>query len=159
MSLQPISPSPSVVEPPRSISFTSFLTSIVVRLSEPSARKMERMSLSGRRTAARPLIKPCCAFALPSVKPQLSDLTSLQLFAFLSVAAALEYVAPYLEFVRYLAKPTPIVLCDLTAEGISIEGITTPTECKLSELLHQEILDRAVQLAVTSRVALNKVQK
>ena len=61
--------------------------------------------------------------------------------------------------VRYLAKPTPIVLCDLTAEGISIEGITTPTECKLSELLHQEILDRAVQLAVTSRVALNKVQK
>lgn len=61
--------------------------------------------------------------------------------------------------VRYLAKPTPIVLCDLTAERISIEGITTPTECKLSELLHQEILDRAVQLAVTSRVALNKVQK
>ena len=61
--------------------------------------------------------------------------------------------------VRYLSKPSPIVLCDLTAEGISIEGITTPTECKLSELLHQEILDRAVQLAVTSRVALNKVQK
>ena len=61
--------------------------------------------------------------------------------------------------VRYLAKPTPIVLCDLTAEGISIEGIDTPTECELSELLHQEILDRAVQLAVTSRVALNKVQK
>lgn len=61
--------------------------------------------------------------------------------------------------VRYLAKPTPIVLCDLTAEGISIEGIDIPTECKLSELLHQEILDRAVQLAVTSRVALNKVQK
>ena len=61
--------------------------------------------------------------------------------------------------VRYLAKPTPIVLCDLTAEGISIEGVNTPTECELSELLHQDILDRAVQLAVTSRVALNKVQK
>lgn len=61
--------------------------------------------------------------------------------------------------VRYLSKPSPIVLCDLTAEGISIEGVTTPTECKLSELLHQDILDRAVQLAVTSRVALNKVQK
>lgn len=61
--------------------------------------------------------------------------------------------------VRYLSKPSPIVLCDLAAEGISIEGVTTPTECVLSELLHQEILDRAVQLAVTSRVALNKVQK
>ena len=59
--------------------------------------------------------------------------------------------------VRYLSRPSPIVLCDLTAEGISIEGVTTPTECELSELLHQEILDRAVQLAVTSRAALNKV--
>ena len=61
--------------------------------------------------------------------------------------------------VRYLSKPSPIVLCDLTADGISIDGVSTPTECELSELLHQDILDRAVQLAVTSRVALNKVQK
>ena len=61
--------------------------------------------------------------------------------------------------VRYLSKPSPIVLCDLTVDGISIDGISTPTKCELSELLHQEILDRAVQLAVTSRVALNKVQK
>lgn len=57
--------------------------------------------------------------------------------------------------VRYLAKPTPIVLCDLTADGISIDGVTIPTECKLPELLHQDILSRAVQLVVTSRVALN----
>lgn len=57
--------------------------------------------------------------------------------------------------VRYLAKPTPIVLCDLTNEDVSIEGITTPTECELPELLHQDILNRAVQLVITSRVALN----
>ena len=61
--------------------------------------------------------------------------------------------------VRYLAKPAPIILCDLTADGISIDGITTPTECELPKLLHTDILDRAVQLAVTSRVALNKIQK
>ena len=61
--------------------------------------------------------------------------------------------------VRYLSKPSPIILCDLTADDISIDGVSTPTECELSELLHQDILDRAVQLAVTSRVALNKVQK
>ena len=61
--------------------------------------------------------------------------------------------------VRYLSKPSPIILCDLTADGISIDGVTTPTECELSKLLHQDILDRAVQLAVTSRVALNKNQK
>ena len=61
--------------------------------------------------------------------------------------------------VRYLSKPSPIVLCDLIADGVSIDGVTTPTDCKLSKLLHQDILDRAVQLAVTSRVALNKNQK
>lgn len=61
--------------------------------------------------------------------------------------------------VRYLAKPTPIVLCDLTADGISIDGVTIPTECELPELLHQDILNRAVQLAVTSRVTFNKIQK
>lgn len=60
--------------------------------------------------------------------------------------------------VRYLSKPTPIVLCDLTEDGISIDGFTTPTECELPELLHTDILDRAVQLAVTSRAALNKIQ-
>ena len=61
--------------------------------------------------------------------------------------------------VRYLAKPTPIVLCDLTADGISIDGVTIPTECELPELLHQDILNRAIQLVVTSRVTFNKMQK
>lgn len=61
--------------------------------------------------------------------------------------------------VRYLSKPSPIVLCDLNAEGLSIDGATTTTECELSELIHQDILDRAVQLAVTSKIALNNIQK
>lgn len=49
--------------------------------------------------------------------------------------------------VRYLSRPTPIVLVDLTADSLNIRGCSTVTECKLPEILHQEILNEAVRLA------------
>lgn len=57
-------------------------------------------------------------------------------------------VASY--YVRYLLKPSPIILVDLP-EGLEIDGEATTMGCKLHEALHQEILDRAVQLALTSK--------
>lgn len=49
-------------------------------------------------------------------------------------------------FVKYLSKPTPIILSDLD-NGLSINGISEKTECKLNSSLHRAILDRAVNLA------------
>lgn len=51
--------------------------------------------------------------------------------------------------VRYIRKPKPIILIDLSQSypGTSIEGITTSTECEVDSILHQEILQRAVELA------------
>lgn len=46
---------------------------------------------------------------------------------------------------RYVKKPTPIILEDLGEDAI--EGISKATECTLPEILHHEILDRAVLLA------------
>lgn len=54
-------------------------------------------------------------------------------------------------YIRYLKKPSPIVLVNLTGEGLSIDGETNYTECQLHESLHQKILDRAVQLALQSK--------
>lgn len=57
--------------------------------------------------------------------------------------------------VRYMAKPDPIILEDLTNYGVSINGKTEITECKLNPALHRSILNGAVQLAKaiwTSRV-------
>lgn len=51
---------------------------------------------------------------------------------------------------RYVRRPSPIVLINLNDdeyEGLSIEGIDTSSECELDESLHQEILQRAVELA------------
>ena len=48
---------------------------------------------------------------------------------------------------RYITRPSPIILTDLTDSGLSIEGATEPAPCKLPEHLHDEILQRAVLIA------------
>lgn len=50
---------------------------------------------------------------------------------------------------RYIKRPKPIILCDLGTEysELSIEGIKNTSECELDPSLHQEILQRAVELA------------
>jgi len=49
--------------------------------------------------------------------------------------------------IRYVRKPSPIILVNLSSEGLSINGVSTETSCELDEILHQEILQRAVELA------------
>ena len=53
--------------------------------------------------------------------------------------------------VRYLSKPTPIVLTDLT-DNLSINGISAKTECELNPVIHRTILEKAVKLAIMSKV-------
>ena len=60
--------------------------------------------------------------------------------------------------VRYLKQTSPIIV-DTLDESLDIKGKHEVTECKLHEALHRTILDRAVQLAVTSKIALNNIQK
>lgn len=49
--------------------------------------------------------------------------------------------------VRYLSRPDPIILEDLTGYGVSINNETRVTECKLNPVIHRAILNRAVSLA------------
>lgn len=51
--------------------------------------------------------------------------------------------------IRYVRRPKPIILTNLedTYSNVSIEGLTTVTECELDPILHPEILQRAVELA------------
>lgn len=58
-------------------------------------------------------------------------------------------IARYL--VRYVARPEPIILTDLP-DNLSINQISTKTECKLNPVIHRAILERAVKLAIISRV-------
>lgn len=51
--------------------------------------------------------------------------------------------------IRFLKRPSPIVLADLSTigQGLSIDGVSAPTECELNPVTHRSILDRAVLLA------------
>lgn len=48
--------------------------------------------------------------------------------------------------IRYLKRPNPIILEDLP-DGLTINGESTAMNCSLDENLHEEILQRAVELA------------
>ena len=51
--------------------------------------------------------------------------------------------------VRYIKQPSPIILINLSTiqAGLTIDGESTVTECELPQEIHQEILQRAVELA------------
>lgn len=51
--------------------------------------------------------------------------------------------------IRYVKRPKPIILANLADDyqDISINGISVMTPCELDPILHQEILERAVELA------------
>lgn len=59
--------------------------------------------------------------------------------------------------VRYLSKPSPIILVNLG--NLSIDDINTETECKLNSALHRVILDRAVRLAIISKTQVSSSSK
>lgn len=52
--------------------------------------------------------------------------------------------------IRYVQRPTPIVLRDLP-DGLCIDEVNAKTECSLNPSLHVDILNEAFELAVTTR--------
>lgn len=60
--------------------------------------------------------------------------------------------------IRYISKPTPIVLTDLSEMGENIfpEVQGKETQCKLNSVLHRSILERAVLLALQSKSIQNR---
>ena len=51
-------------------------------------------------------------------------------------------------FIKYLSKPKPIILEDITNDNLSINGETQKMDCELNSVLHRAILERAVALAI-----------
>lgn len=50
-------------------------------------------------------------------------------------------------FIRYIRKPKPIILTDLTDLGVTIDGETKEQTCELNDNIHRVILENAVKLA------------
>lgn len=52
--------------------------------------------------------------------------------------------------IRYIRRPCPIVLVDLPNE-LEIDGYTKAQECELNPILHPEILQKALEIAISTR--------
>lgn len=51
-------------------------------------------------------------------------------------------------FIKYLSKPKPIILEDITDDNLSIDNEKEKMGCELNTSLHRTILERAVALAI-----------
>ena len=56
--------------------------------------------------------------------------------------------------VRYIRRPAPIITADLSSDygDVSINGKSEISECELNPTIHQEILQRAVELAKSAYI-------
>lgn len=54
--------------------------------------------------------------------------------------------------VRYVSKPTPIILTNIKDEHLTIDDKSAVIECTLHESLHRQILAMAVTMAIASKV-------
>lgn len=52
--------------------------------------------------------------------------------------------------IRYVRRPSPIVLEDLP-DGLTVDGVSAMSECELNPILHVDILNKAVELAISTR--------
>lgn len=69
-----------------------------------------------------------------------------------------EIVSPYSidkYTIRYMSRPTPIILENLP-ETLSINGVSTKSECSLNTSLHRLILGRAVEIAKSTIIQNNQ---
>ena len=53
--------------------------------------------------------------------------------------------------VRYIKKLNPIILVDLKDSNVSIDGYTDKQDCELNSILHEYILERAVDMALRTK--------
>lgn len=52
--------------------------------------------------------------------------------------------------IRYVKRPQPIILEDLPND-LQIDGISTESNCELNPILHTDILNKAIELAIATR--------
>lgn len=59
---------------------------------------------------------------------------------------------------RYIRKPKPIILVDLTLNNLDIDGETSPNNSELDEIFHRQILELAVIKALQSKSLVQREQ-
>jgi len=115
------------------------------------------------RQISKPFAQPLKKQAWRLIQDDNSSVTDLIKLEIIPTDAARRlttdgYTATYK--VRFVRRPCPIVLENLTNTGLSVDGTTAITECELNPILHMDILNKAVELAyITKAGAAAREQK
>ena len=106
------------------------------------------------RQMSKPFAQPLKKQAWRLIQDDISDDTEGTIVEIIPTDAAKDlktggYTATYK--IRYVRRPTPIVLVNLEDSGLSVDGVSAVTECELNPILHIDILNKAVELALSTR--------
>lgn len=106
------------------------------------------------RQMSKPFAQPLKKQAWRLIQDDASDATEGTKVEIIPTDAAKDlvsdgYSASYK--IRYVRRPTPIVLVNLENSGLSVDGVDAVTECELNPILHIDILNKAVELALSTR--------
>lgn len=53
--------------------------------------------------------------------------------------------------IRYVRRPQPIILEKLP-DGLTVDGLPGPSNCELNPILHMDIINKAVEIAINTRI-------
>ena len=53
--------------------------------------------------------------------------------------------------IRYVRRPQPIILEKLP-DGLTVDGLPGPSDCELNPILHMDIINKAVEIALNTRI-------
>ena len=106
------------------------------------------------RQMSKPFAQPLKKQAWRLIQDNLSDSTEGTKVEIIPTDAAKalktnSYTAKYK--IRYVRRPTPIVLVNLSDSDLSVDGVSSVTECEVNPILHIDILNKAVELALSTR--------
>jgi hypothetical protein len=104
---------------------------------------------------AQPLKKQCWRLFNGETTPANTPATNTDINAeIIPIEGAIDKNSKATYKVRYIKRPAPIILTNLTftdQESLNIDGKSTVSECELNPIIHMDILNKAFELAIISK--------
>lgn len=130
------------------------LSELISKLSKPYGRPLKKQiwrvieTFSDKDTDSEDFGRSMFRFIFHDIDKKYLELGTIDFNQLPNLDSLLiDSVPRVVYYMTYIKRPAPIILTDLTNSGLSIDGISTVSECLLDPEIHPEILQRAVELA------------
>lgn len=138
--------------------FYELPTDVMFIINETAVLKSNEKCLDGKVIVVKPITHDefMVSYKNPFRKPNKNkawrlDISKQNSLTTVEIVSAID-LSEYR--VRYVKQPKPIIISDLETDpdigglGLTINSLTSVSECELNPYLHQEILNRAIEIAI-----------